>query len=132
MMKLKLVFYMSNEEIFKKDDLSREFALLLQVSSCLERNWIHKNHTLAHRELSFDFYYSIGNLQLTQGACYLMDEDKVKRIIRHDVSSPTSLLRSEPKFPVLILAKPLKHSMVTNKLFWNCKLGLESAAAAIT
>ncbi len=32
MMKLKLVFYMSNEEIFKKDDLSRELALVLQAS----------------------------------------------------------------------------------------------------
>ena len=31
MMKLKLVFYMPNEEIFKKDDHSRELALILQV-----------------------------------------------------------------------------------------------------
>ena len=30
-MKLKLVFYMPNEEIFKKDDLSRELGLVLQV-----------------------------------------------------------------------------------------------------
>ena len=33
MMKLKVVFYMSNEEVFKKDDLSRELALVLQVNA---------------------------------------------------------------------------------------------------
>ena len=48
-MKLSLVFYMPNEEIFKKEDLSRHLGLVLK------------------------------------GACYLMDDDKVKRIVRDDV-----------------------------------------------
>ncbi len=51
-MKLSLVFYMPNEEIFKKDDLSRQLGLVLK------------------------------------GACYLMDDDKVKRIVRDDVRKP--------------------------------------------
>jgi hypothetical protein len=49
-MKLNLVFYMPNEEIFKKDDLSRQLGLV------------------------------------QKGACYIMDEDKVKRVVRDDVS----------------------------------------------
>ena len=49
-MKLKLVFYMPNEEIFRKDDLSRQLGLVLK------------------------------------GACFLMEEDKVKRVVRDDVS----------------------------------------------
>ena len=50
LMNLKVVFYMPNEEVFKKDDLSRELCLVLH------------------------------------GACHLLDEDKVKRVVRHDVS----------------------------------------------
>ena len=73
-MKLKLVFYMSNEEIFKKDDLSREFALLLQAN---------KSFNLECRGLLF--YIRRLSIAHLQGACYMMDEDKVKRIIRHDV-----------------------------------------------
>ncbi len=55
-MKLSLVFYMPNEEIFKKDDLSRQLGLVLK------------------------------------GACYLMDDDKVKRIVRDDVRRPSHSL----------------------------------------
>lgn len=58
LMKLKVVYYMPNEEIFKKDDLSRELCLVLQ------------------------------------GACYLMDDDKVKRVVRDDVSVMFFLLSS--------------------------------------
>ena len=95
MMKLKLVFYMSNEEIFKKDDLSREFALLLQVS------WIYlwtcwPVYTVilfwsqgAHKIVPDNIFW----LVLMQGACYVMDEEKVKRIIRHDVSSSLSVTK---------------------------------------
>lgn len=54
LMKLKVVFYMTNEEVFRKDDLSRELCMVLH------------------------------------GACYLMDEDKVKRVVRHDVRGPCS------------------------------------------
>ena len=57
LMKLKLVFYMPNEEIFKKDDLSRQLALVLK------------------------------------GACHLMEDDKVKRIVRDDVSECRRVLR---------------------------------------
>ena len=49
-MKLKVVYYMPSEEVFKKDDLSRELCLVLH------------------------------------GACHLMDDDKVKRVVRDDVS----------------------------------------------
>ena len=52
LMKLKVVFYMPNEEVFKKDDLSRELAFVLH------------------------------------GACHLIEEDKVARVVRHDVSTP--------------------------------------------
>ena len=55
LMKLKLVFFMPNEEIFKKDDLSRERAL------------VH------------------------HGACYFFEDDKVKRVVRHDVSGQAGL-----------------------------------------
>ena len=55
MMKLKLVFYMPNEEIIKKDDLSRQLFLVLR------------------------------------GACHFLEDDKVKKIVRDDVSSPNSL-----------------------------------------
>ncbi len=57
-MKLKLVFFMPNEEIFKKDDLARELAL------------VH------------------------HGACFIYDDEKVSRVVRHDVSSP---LRVTPR-----------------------------------
>ena len=50
LMKLKLVFFMPNEEIFKKDDLSRELALV------------------------------------NFGACCIYEDDKVARVVRHDVS----------------------------------------------
>ncbi len=50
LMKMSTVFFMPNEEIFKKDDLSRQLGFVLN------------------------------------GACYLMDDDKAKRVIRHDVS----------------------------------------------
>ena len=50
LMKLKLVFFMPNEEIFKKDDLAREL-------------------TLVHH-----------------GACYIYEDEKVSRVVRHDVS----------------------------------------------
>jgi hypothetical protein len=51
LMKLKLVFFMPNEEVFKKDDLSRELALV---------------------------HY---------GACSIFEDEKVSRVVRHDVSS---------------------------------------------
>ncbi len=50
LMKLKVLYYMPGEEIFKKGDVSRELCLVLH------------------------------------GACHLMDEDKVKRVVRDDVS----------------------------------------------
>ena len=50
LMKLKVVFYMPNEEILKKDDLARELCFVLN------------------------------------GACHLIEDEKVKRIVRHDVS----------------------------------------------
>ena len=57
MMKLKLVFYMPNEEVIKKDDLSRHLFLVLR------------------------------------GACHFLEDDKVKKIVRDDVSS-MNLLKS--------------------------------------
>jgi hypothetical protein len=54
MMRLKLVFYMPNEEVFKKDDLSRQLALVLK------------------------------------GACHLVEDDRVKRVVRDDVSATRS------------------------------------------
>ena len=50
LMKLKLVFYMPHEEIFKKDDLARELAMV---------------------------HY---------GACFIYEDEKVSRVVRHDVS----------------------------------------------
>ncbi len=50
LMKFLLVFYMPNEEVYKKDDLSRQLSLVLH------------------------------------GACNLMEDDKVKRVVQHDVS----------------------------------------------
>ncbi len=41
---------MPNEEVFKRDDLSRQLAIVLH------------------------------------GACYLMEDDKAKSVVRHDVS----------------------------------------------
>ena len=58
-MKLRLVFYMPNEEIFQKDDLSRQLGLVLK------------------------------------GACHLMEEYKVKLVIRDDVSEIGTLFRPE-------------------------------------
>ena len=52
-MNLQPVFCMPNEEIFKKDDLSRQLCFVLK------------------------------------GACHLMEDEKVKRIVRDDVSNPT-------------------------------------------
>ena len=49
-MKLKVVYYMPHEEVFKKDEISRELCLVLH------------------------------------GACHLVEDDKVKRIVRDDVS----------------------------------------------
>ena len=49
LMKLKVVYYMPSEEVFKKGDISRELCFVLQ------------------------------------GACHLMDEDKIKRVGRDDV-----------------------------------------------
>ena len=57
MMRLQLVFYMPNEEVFKKDDLSRQVCLVLK------------------------------------GACHLVDDDKVKKIVRDDVSWSLSCAR---------------------------------------
>ena len=54
MMKLKLVFYMSNEEIFKKEDLSRELALVLQASLL--------TFYTAVRESIFDFQFKSGRI----------------------------------------------------------------------
>jgi hypothetical protein len=51
MMKLKLVFYMPNEEIIKKDDLSLQLCLVLK------------------------------------GTCLVLEDEKVKKIIRDDVSA---------------------------------------------
>ena len=63
LMKLKVVFFMPNEEIFKKDDLSRELALV---------------------------HY---------GACFFFEDEKVKRVVRHDVSSAyTSLHQHTSQF----------------------------------
>ena len=56
LMKLKLVFFMPNEEVFKKDDLSRELALV---------------------------HY---------GACSIFEDDKVARVVRHDVSTASRWL----------------------------------------
>ena len=50
-MKLKVVYYMPSEEVFKKDEISRELCLVLQ------------------------------------GSCHLIEDDKVKRVVRDDVSS---------------------------------------------
>ena len=54
LMKLSLVFYMPNEEVYKKDDLSRHLSLVLH------------------------------------GSCNLVEDEKVKRVVRHDVSSAPS------------------------------------------
>jgi hypothetical protein len=47
-----VVYYMPHEEVFKKDEISRELCLVLH------------------------------------GACHLVEDDKVKRIVRDDVSPP--------------------------------------------
>ena len=54
-----VVFYMPNEEVLKKDDLSRELCFVLY------------------------------------GACHLIEDDKVKRVVRHDV------IRRAQNLPVL-------------------------------
>jgi hypothetical protein len=67
LMKLKLVFFMPNEEIFKKDDLARELAL------------VH------------------------HGACFIYEDEKVSRVVRHDVSPPIHA----PRAPMA----PTSHAM---------------------
>jgi hypothetical protein len=55
-----VVYYMPNEEVLKKGDLSRELCLVLH------------------------------------GACRLMEDEKVKRIVRDDVSPSESYLPPPP------------------------------------
>jgi hypothetical protein len=50
-MKLKVVYYMPSEDVFKKDEISRELCLVLH------------------------------------GACHLIEDDKIKRVVRDDVST---------------------------------------------
>mmetsp|Transcript_52630 Transcript_52630/g.138160 ORF Transcript_52630/g.138160 Transcript_52630/m.138160 type:complete len:327 (+) Transcript_52630:1-981(+) len=56
LMKLNVVFYMANEEVFKKDDMSRELCFVLH------------------------------------GACTLMEDDKIKGVVRHDVPNMAPVL----------------------------------------
>jgi hypothetical protein len=58
LMKLKVVYFMPSEEVFKKDEISRELCLVLH------------------------------------GACHLIEDDKVKRVVRDDVRQPTTFLPS--------------------------------------
>jgi hypothetical protein len=60
--RLRVVFLMPGEEVFKKGDLSRELALVLH------------------------------------GACTVMNDDKVKRVVRNDVAEHSSALGEVPFF----------------------------------
>jgi len=75
LMKLKVVFLMPNEELFKKDDLSKELCFVLN------------------------------------GACYLLEDEKIKSVIRHDVPNIAPVLGELAYFfgivqPYTVRARP--------------------------